>query len=102
MTRSVRCRRRAVGWAVIGVVVAAIFGAAPSRATAAVPIGLAAVTTPDLTAEEQHLLSLMDPDDRARFLLQKRLQEKAEQAALLAELQAQRHEAALSVIDNIR
>jgi hypothetical protein len=44
----------------------------------------------------------MDPADRARYLLQKRIAEKAETAALLADLQAKRHDTAKSVIDNIR
>jgi hypothetical protein len=52
--------------------------------------------------EEQQMVSLMDPDDRARYILQKRMSDRAQMAALLADIQAKRHEAAMSVINNIR
>ena len=48
------------------------------------------------------MLSLMDPKDRARYLLQKRMQDRAESFALWSELQALRHQTAMSVINNIR
>jgi hypothetical protein len=44
----------------------------------------------------------MDPEDRARYILQKHMADEAQMAALLAEIQAERHETARSVIDNIR
>jgi hypothetical protein len=75
-------------------VVAAALASASSHAAVAVPIRLAAAVTPDLSPEEQQLVSLMDPDDRARYILQT--------AALVADVQAERHEAAMSVINNIR
>jgi hypothetical protein len=97
-----RWRRRAAGWAVIGMVVAAALASAPPHAAGAVPIRLAAAVTPDLSPEEQQLLAAMDPDDRARYLLQKRISDQAQMAALLAEMLAERHETAMSVINNIR
>jgi hypothetical protein len=83
-------------------VVAAALGSASSHAAVAVPISLAAAVTPDLSPEEQQMVSLMDPDDRARYILQKRMSDRAQMAALLADIQAKRHEAAMSVINNIR
>jgi hypothetical protein len=97
-----RWRRRAAGWAVVGMVVAAALASAPSHAAVAVPIRLTAAVTPDLSPEEQQLVSVMDPEDRARYLLQKRMADEARMAALLAEVLAERHETAMSVIDNIR
>lgn len=56
----------------------------------------------NLSAEEQELLKTMEPKDRARYMLQKRMQEKSEITALLSNLQSMRHQAAMSVIGNIR
>jgi hypothetical protein len=55
-----------------------------------------------LTTEEQVMISLMEPKDRARYLLQKKMQEKAEMAALTSQLQGLRHSTAMAVIKNIR
>jgi hypothetical protein len=55
-----------------------------------------------LTNDEKAMINLMDPKDRARYLLQKRIQEKAEMAVLLSQLQALRHQTAMSIINNIR
>lgn len=55
-----------------------------------------------LTNDERAMIQLMDPKDRARYLLQKRIQEKAEMAVLLSQLQSLRHQTAMSVINNIR
>lgn len=63
--------------------------------------GPAAAET-SLTAEERALLAQMDPSDRARFVLQKRIQQNSERAALLSELAKLRHETAISIISNIR
>jgi hypothetical protein len=52
-----------------------------------------------LTDDDRALIQLMDPKDRARYLLQKRIQEKAEMAGLLSQL---RHQTAMSIINNIR
>ncbi len=74
---------------------------------ASVVIGLAVSAGPaaadgTLTGDEKALLSLMDPSDRARYLLQKRTQDQAETAVLLSQLQSLRHQTALSAINNIR
>ncbi|WP_229070293.1 WD40 repeat domain-containing protein [Actinoplanes sp. DH11] len=55
-----------------------------------------------LTDDERAMIQLMDAKDRARYLLQKRIQEKAEMAELLSQLQTIRHQTAMSVINNIR
>ena len=55
-----------------------------------------------LTNDERAMIQLMDPKDRARYLLQKRIHEKAEMAVLLSQLQALRHQTAMSIINNIR
>ena len=55
-----------------------------------------------LTNNELAMIQLMDPKDRARYLLQKRISEKAEMAVLLSQLQSLRHQTAMSVINNIR
>jgi tetratricopeptide (TPR) repeat protein len=55
-----------------------------------------------LTNDERAMIRLMDPADRARYLLQKRIQEKAEMKVLLSRLQSLRHQSAMSVINNIR
>ncbi|MEU0394302.1 tetratricopeptide repeat protein [Streptomyces sp. NPDC006208] len=47
-------------------------------------------------------LSSMSPKDRARYLLQLRLNEEDEMGVLLTQLQALRHQTAMSIIDNIR
>jgi hypothetical protein len=55
-----------------------------------------------LSSDEKAMLALMSPSDRARYVLQERIQERAEMAALLSQLQSLRHETAISAIDNIR
>ena len=55
-----------------------------------------------LSADEQAMIALMNPPDRARYLLQRQIQEKAELAARLSRLESLRHDAAKSLIDNIR
>jgi len=55
-----------------------------------------------LTPEEKAMLAYMDPKDRARYLLQKKMQEKAEMAALCSNLQGLRHSCAQQIIGNIR
>jgi hypothetical protein len=55
-----------------------------------------------LTDDERNMLQLMDPKDRARYLLQKRIQEKAEASVLLSQLQSLRHQTSISVISTIR
>jgi hypothetical protein len=55
-----------------------------------------------LTEDERAMLDLMSPEDRARYLLAKRIDDKAEMAALLSQLQSERHQTAMSVINNIR
>ena len=62
----------------------------------------APITDSGLSPEEAAVVAQLDPDDRARFLLQKRLQQRAEIASLLAQLQQLRHETAMSVINSIR
>jgi hypothetical protein len=54
------------------------------------------------TDDERRMLELMDPNDRARYLLQKRIQEKSEMSILLSQLQSLRHQTSISVINNIR
>jgi tetratricopeptide (TPR) repeat protein len=55
-----------------------------------------------LTNDERAMIQLMDSKDRARYLLQKRIQEKTEMAVLLSQLQSLRHQTTMSVINNIR
>ena len=55
-----------------------------------------------LSSDEKAMLALMSPSDRARYVLQERIQERAETAALLSQLQSLRHDTAMSAIDNIR
>ncbi|MGQ0573775.1 MAG: hypothetical protein ACT4RN_06170 [Pseudonocardia sp.] len=55
-----------------------------------------------LTPQVQAMLALMEPKDRARYLLQKKQQQRAEVTALLSQLQGLRHSTAMSVIRNIR
>ena len=55
-----------------------------------------------MSSDEKAMLALMSPSDRARYVLQERIQERAEMAALLSQLQSLRHETAMSAIDNIR
>jgi hypothetical protein len=88
---------------IVGVLaaVAVLAALGTPRSHTVAEVRLAASTTP-LSAEEQQMVALMDPADRARHLLQKRIAEKAEIAGLLAEQQRLRHEAAMSAIDGIR
>ena len=74
---------------------------------AGVAIGLSVSAGPaaageTLSSDEKAMLALMSPSDRARYVLQERIQERAEMAALLSQLQSLRHETAMSAIDNIR
>jgi tetratricopeptide (TPR) repeat protein len=67
------------------------------------PLGQATATLGlGLTQDERAMLNAMDPKDRARYLLQRRINEKAEMAELLSQLQELRHQTAMSVINNIR
>ena len=86
------CSALVVGGAAVGLV--AVSGVQPGAAAA--PIGA------QLSPEEAAVVAQLDPDDRARFLLQKRLQQRAEIASLLQQLQQLRHETAMSVINSIR
>ena len=54
------------------------------------------------TDDERAMINLADPEDRARYLLQRRVQEKAEMAVLLSQLQALRHQTAMTLINDIR
>ncbi len=74
---------------------------------AGVAIGLSVSAGPAAAGEtsssdEKAMLALMSPSDRARYVLQERIQERAEMAALLSQLQSLRHDTAMSAIDNIR
>jgi len=74
---------------------------------AGVVIGLSVSAGPaaageTLSSDEKAMLALMSPSDRARYVLQERIQERAETAALLSQLQSLRHDTAMSAIDNIR
>ena len=74
---------------------------------AGVAIGLSVSAGPaaageTLSSDEKAMLALMSPSDRARYVLQERIQERAEMAALLSQLQSLRHDTAMSAIDNIR
>jgi hypothetical protein len=107
--------------AVIGLIVAASSLAAPAVAAAAQPrassvadpaqVQDCALDDPGtlddcigapLTNDERALLGLMEPQDRARYLLQKRITDKARTTILLAQLQNARHVAAMRVITGIR
>lgn len=56
----------------------------------------------NMSNDERQMLAEMDPKDRNRYLLQKRMQEKAEIASLLSNLQKMRHDAAMAIISNMR
>ena len=86
------CSALVVGGAAVGLV--AVSGVQPGAAAA--PIGA------QLSPEEAAIAAQLDPDDRARFLLQKRIQQQAETASLLAQVQQLRHETAMDVINSIR
>lgn len=66
------------------------------------PGDFSALVGTDLSDDEKELLKTMEPKDQARYLLQKRMQEKSEIASLLSNLQSMRHQAAMSIIGNIR
>ena len=55
----------------------------------------------NMSNDERQMLAEMDPKDRNRYLLQKRMQEKAEIASLLSNLQKMRHDAAMAIISNM-
>jgi hypothetical protein len=57
---------------------------------------------PVLSPEEVQMAAYMDPDDRALFLLQRKMEERAELARLVSQVQELRHQTALDVINNIR
>ncbi|MBX7101594.1 MAG: hypothetical protein K1X89_28025 [Myxococcaceae bacterium] len=56
----------------------------------------------NMSNDERAMLAEMDPKDRNRYILQKRMQEKAEIASLLSNLQKMRHDAAMAIISNMR
>jgi len=80
---------------VVGGVAAGLVGAS-SEAVAAPTVGA------DLSPEETAMLGALDPEDRARYLLQKRMQEQAEVAALVSQIAELRHQTAMDVINAIR
>jgi hypothetical protein len=51
---------------------------------------------------ERAMLGRMEPKDRARYLLQMKMQEKAELAALVVNLQALRNQNSMKIISNVR
>jgi hypothetical protein len=91
MARLVLCSTLVVGGVAAGLVAASTLD---RGAAAASTIGT------DLSPDEQALVPLMSPNDRARYLLQKRIQDEAAIASFLS--QVQRHETVMDVINNIR
>ena len=84
---------------------ALVVGGVAAGLVAASGLEAGAAAAPALTPAEQVLLAQLqaeDPDAAHRFLLQKNLQERAELAALLSQVQQLRHETAMSVINSIR
>lgn len=51
---------------------------------------------------QRHLLRFMSPRRRARYLLRRRIKDKAATGILLEQLSALRHQTAMSIINNIR
>ena len=87
------CSALVVGGAAVGLV--AVSGVQPGAAAA--PIGGS-----QLSPEEAAIAAQLDPDDRARFLLQKQMQQRAELAALVSQVAELRHQTAMDVINSIR
>jgi hypothetical protein len=87
------CSALVVGGAAAGLVAASGLGAG----AAAAPI-----VDSGLSPEEAAVAAQLDPDDRARFLLQKRLQQRAELASLVSQIAELRHQTAMDVINSIR
>jgi hypothetical protein len=94
--------RRLTAWALVAVAALAVLGTVRPQPERTPEVRLVAASAPVLSPEEQQLVALMDPSDRARYLLQRRIAEKAEAAALLSAVQRARHETAMSVIGSIR
>jgi hypothetical protein len=57
---------------------------------------------PQLPSYSAEALNAMEPKDRARILLQERINNRAEKEIMLSQLQALRHQTAMSIINNIR
>jgi hypothetical protein len=76
-----------------GLVAASTLGPGAAAAPAEAPV---------LSPEEVQMAAHLDPEDRARYLLQRKIEERAELAATLSQLQELRHQTAMDVIDNIR
>ena len=78
--------------------------AAELVATSGLEEGAAAAPTvgSGLSPEEAALIAQLDPDDRARFLLQKQMQQRAEVATLVSQITELRHQTAMDVINSIR
>jgi hypothetical protein len=84
---------------------ALVVGGAAAGLVAASGLEAGTAAAPALTPAEQALaaqLQAEDPDAANRFLLQKELQERAELAGLLSQIQQLRHDTAMSVINSIR
>ena len=93
LARLALCSALVVGGAAAGLV-----------ATSGLEAGAAAAPSVDsgLSPEEAAIAGQLDPADRARFLLQKRMQQRAEVAALVSQIAELRHQTAMSVINSIR
>jgi hypothetical protein len=52
--------------------------------------------------DKLQMAASLDPEDRARYLLQRKIEEQTELAAGLSQLQELRHQTATDIIDNIR
>ena len=92
LARLALCSALVVGGAAVGLV--AVSGVQPGAAAA--PIGA------QLSPEEAAIAAQLDPDDRARFLLQKQVQQRAELAALVSQIAELRHQTAMDVVNSIR
>jgi hypothetical protein len=87
------CSTLAVGGAAAGLVAASGLEAGAAAAP---------VTDSGLSPEDAAFAAQADPDDRARFLLQKQMQQRAESAALVSQVAELRHQTAMEVINSIR
>jgi hypothetical protein len=85
---------------------ALVVGAVAAGLVAASGLGDGAAAAPivdsGLSPEESAVAAQLDPEDRARFLLQKRMQQQAEIASLLAQIQQLRHQTAMNTINAVR
>jgi len=99
MTTLMRPLRFALGAALVlgglaaGLVAASALGPGAAASPAEAPV---------LAPEEVQVAASLDPEDRARYLLQRKIEEAAELAAALSQLQELRHQTAMDVIDSIR